>query len=243
MSRLDSNSNRIFITGTDTGVGKTVLSLLLMQFFHEKGENPFYLKLIQTGCENPLDLDSDAKFIYENVPALKGKDPGASVLQCFTNPKAPWFAARDDGKQVDLQAIMRAVEEKSRSHSRLILEGAGGLFVPVDENTLMIDLITMLRAKPILAARAGLGTINHTLLSIEALRARNIDPFGIIFLDFGDVETPKDMLRENIEAVEKFSGIKVAGVIERIEDFSTPGRECFRPFLALFGDYDLPLSA
>jgi dethiobiotin synthetase len=234
MNKPDWNSNRIFVTGTDTGVGKTVLSLLLMQFFHEKGENPFYLKLIQTGCTNPLDSDSDARFIYENVPALKGKDPGASVLQCFTNPKAPWFAARDDGQNVDLQAIQRTVEEKSQSHSRLIFEGAGGLFVPVDENTLMIDLITLLRAKPILAARAGLGTINHTILSIEALRTRNIDPLGIIFLDFGEVETPKDMLEENIEAVEKFSGIKAAGVIGRIENFSRPGKECYEPLLTLF---------
>lgn len=234
MLKPDSNSNRFFVTGTDTGVGKTVLSLLLMQFLHEKGENPFYLKLIQTGCTNPLDSDSDARFIYENVSALRGKDPGASVVQCFTNPKAPWFAARDDGKQVDLQAIKKAVEEKSLSHSTLILEGAGGLFVPVDENTLMIDLISMLDARPILAARAGLGTINHTLLSIEALRARDIEPLGIVFVDSGDIETPTDMLQENIEAVGKFSEIKVAGVVGKIKNFSSPGKECCEPLLSLF---------
>lgn len=236
MNKPDLNSNRIFVTGTDTGVGKTVLSLLLMQFLHEKGQNPFYLKLIQTGCTSPLDSDSDAKFIYENVSALKGKDPGASVVQCFTNPKAPWFAARDDAKRVNLQTLERTVEEKSPSHSVLILEGAGGLFVPVDENTLMIDLIDMLHAKPIIAARAGLGTINHTLLSIEALRARNLDPLGIFFMDSGEEETPKDMLHENIEAVERFSGIAVAGVVGTIKNFSSPDRESYKPFLALFGE-------
>jgi dethiobiotin synthetase len=235
MNRPEWKPNRIFVTGTDTGVGKTVLSLLLMQFLYECGANPFYLKLIQTGCTSPLDTDSDAKFIYENVSALKGKDPGASVAQCFTNPKAPWFAARDDGRQVDLKAVIGAVEEKSLSHSPLILEGAGGLFVPVNENTLMIDLIGMLHATPILAARAGLGTINHTILCIEALKARDLSPLGIIFLDFADEQTPKDMLQNNIEAIEKFSTIPVAGVIGKIDDFSMPGKECREPFLSLFG--------
>jgi dethiobiotin synthetase len=234
MNRPDSNSNRIFVTGTDTGVGKTVLSLLLMQFLYEKGENPFYLKLIQTGCISTMDSDSDAKFIYENVPSLRGKDPGSSVVQCFTNPKAPWFAARDDGRRVDLSAIRKTVEEKGLSHSTLILEGAGGLLVPVDESTLMIDLIEMLRARPLIAARAGLGTINHTILSIEALRARNLEPLGIVFLDSGDTGTQEDMLHENMEAVARFSGIAVAGVIRKIENFPDPGGECYEPLLSVF---------
>ncbi len=91
----------------------------------------------------------------------------------------------------------------------------------------------MLDARPVLAGRAGLGTINHTLLSIEALKIRGIDPVGIVFLDFGETGTPADMLRENIEAVEKFSGIKTAGVVGKINDFSDPGEECFRPLRAI----------
>ena len=234
MDKPAFNPNRVFVTGTDTGIGKTVLSLLLMQFLYETGENPFYLKLIQTGCTGPLDADSDARFIYENVSALRGKNPGDSVGQCFTNPKAPWFAARDEGKKVDLPAVKRIVEERSRSHSPLILEGAGGLFVPVDEKHLMIDLISMLGARPLLAARAGLGTINHTLLSIEALRAKGLDPIGIVFLDPGDVQTPPDMLHDNIEAVERFSGIAVAGVVRKIENFSMPAKECYEPVRLMF---------
>jgi dethiobiotin synthetase len=98
----------------------------------------------------------------------------------------------------------------------------------------MIDLISVLDAKPILAARAGLGTINHTLLSIEALRARNIEPLGIVFIDSGDVETPEEMVRENIEAVVRFSGIAVSGVIAKIENFSRPAKEFYDPLLSLF---------
>ncbi|MEN6437795.1 MAG: dethiobiotin synthase, partial [Syntrophobacter sp.] len=199
------NSGRFFVTGTDTGVGKTVLSLLMMRYFFEAGKNPSYIKLIQTGCRDPLDTDSDARFIYENVPALEGKDPGESVPYCFRNPKAPWFAARDDENSIDLKHIVDAVEKRDASHRALVLEGAGGLFVPVDRGTLMIDLIAMLNARPILAARAGLGTINHVLLCIEALKFRGLDPVGLVFLDFGETETPADMIAENIEAVERFS--------------------------------------
>ncbi len=226
---------RLFVTGTDTGVGKTVLSLLLMRFFYERGESPFYLKLIQTGCDGPLDTDSDSRFIYENVPQLRGKDPGESTPYCFKNPKAPWFAARDEGGKINLGVLSDRVAEKASSHSVLVMEGAGGLFVPVDRSTLMVDLAAMLDARPILAARAGLGTINHVLLSIEALRVRGMDPAGIVLLDFGDQRTPDEMVSENIEAIEKFSGIKPAGVVWRIEDLSAPPKECYLPLEAIFG--------
>jgi dethiobiotin synthetase len=234
--RFNSSPNRLFVTGTDTGVGKTVLSLLLMQFLHEQGLEARYVKLIQTGCRAPDDLDSDARFIHEHVSALKAKDPGDSVVYCFKSPKAPWFAARDEGREVDIHAVRESVLKRSVSGLPLILEGAGGLFVPITENLLTIDFIPLLQAWPILAARAGLGTINHTLLSLEALKARDIEPFGIVLIDGGDVAAPKEMIRENIEAVERFSGVPVAGVIDKIEDFSRPPRECFQPLLKMFSD-------
>jgi dethiobiotin synthetase len=236
MQNCELKSLSLFVTGTDTGIGKTVLALLLMQFLRERGENPLYLKLIQTGCESPRDVDSDARFIYEHVPALKGQDPRDAVACCFKNPKAPHFAARDEGKAIDLQMIQDFVEHKRSTRSPLILEGAGGLLVPVTDTILMIDLIAMLGARPVLAARAGLGTINHTLLSIEALRARGMEPFAIVFMDAGEQSTPREMIRENIEAVERFSGVRVAGVVGRISDFSSPATECTQPIRAMFGE-------
>jgi dethiobiotin synthetase len=78
----------------------------------------------------------------------------------------------------------------------------------------------------VLAARAGLGTINHTLLSVAALRARDLEPAGIVFLDAA--ATPPDMIAENREAVRKYTGIAVAGVISKVADFDHPPEECFR---------------
>jgi dethiobiotin synthetase len=219
--------NNIYVAGTDTGVGKTVLSLLLMQFFLRQGRPAFYLKPLQTGCRNPLDTDSDAAFVYRNVESLKDRDPGESVIYCFTNPKAPYFAARNEGREIDLKRVERIVEEKSRTSSPLIIEAAGGLMVPVTEEALIVDTIGQTGAKVLLAARAGLGTINHTLLSLEALAKRGITPAGVVFLDAA--ETPPEMIAENREAIEAHARIKVAGVIGRIADFSHPPEDSYGP--------------
>ena len=234
---MNIQADRFFVVGTDTGVGKTVLSLLMMQFFYERGHSPFYFKPFQTGCRDPYDQDSDAEFIYRNVRALKGQDPADSVIYCFRKPKAPYFAARDERKEkdIDVRVIREVVNKKSQSFSPVIVEGAGGLFVPVDENLLMIDMIEITSSKPIIAARAGLGTINHTLLTIEALKMRGMEPAGVFFIDSGEMPSSHEMINENIEAVERVSGVKVAGVIGRIEDFSNPGRECYQMLEEIFG--------
>lgn len=226
---------KLFVVGTDTGVGKTVLSLLMMHFFIRRGYAPFYLKPVQTGCVNVYDADSDARFIYQHIEHLKQSDPIESVVYCFKNPKAPLFAARDEGGNVDLEKIDRTVAEKARLYSPLILEGAGGVLVPVAGKTMIIDLISRTGALPVIAARAGLGTINHTLLTIEALKRRGLDPLGVVFLDAGETATPSEMIEENTWAIEEFSGIKVAGVIRKILSFSQPSPECFTPLETLFG--------
>jgi len=224
----------LFVAGTDTGVGKTVLSLLLMQFFYERGFSPFYLKPAQTGCRDPHDRDSDARFIYGHVRALAGQDPGDSVVYCLKTPKAPYFAARDEAKEIDFAKIQAAVEAKSAVYSPVIIEGAGGLFVPVTEKLMVIDMIQMTGARPLIAARAGLGTINHTLLTVDALRRRGMEAAGIVLLDGTKEGTPPEMIAENIEAIELHSGIKVGGVIGKITDFSNPTRHCYRPLEKIF---------
>lgn len=215
----------IYVVGTDTGVGKTVLSLLLMQFFEARGYRPFYLKPLQTGCQDAYDQDSDAAFVYRHVTSLKSQDPADSVIYCFRKPKAPFFAAQDEGREIDLRRIDEIVAGKRLLHAPLILEAAGGLLVPVKETMLMVDTIKTTGARVLLAARAGLGTINHTLLSVEALRARALEPAGIVFLDAA--QTPAALIAENMEAVKIYSGIDVAGVIGKVDDFNHMPEECF----------------
>jgi dethiobiotin synthetase len=227
--------DNLFVVGTDTGVGKTVLALLLMKFFFSRGYNPFYLKPVQTGCKDPNDIDSDARFIYRHVGQLKDKDPADSVIYCFKNPKAPIFAARDEGKAIDLLVIIKAVVEKARSYSPLIIEGAGGVLVPVVGGTFVADLPMLTNTRPVIAARAGLGTINHTLLTIEALTCRGLTPLGVVLIDAAERETPPEMVAENILAIEEASGVKVTGVIGRIMEFSQPPQDCYLPISKMFG--------
>jgi dethiobiotin synthetase len=235
MMKSCKKMHNLFVVGTDTGVGKTVLSLLFMQFFFSRGYNPFYLKPVQTGCKDPHDSESDAKFIYRHVGPLKDRDPSNSVIYCFKNPKAPLIAARDEGTTIDLTVIERSVAEKTISYSPLIMEGAGGVLVPVAGNTFVADLIVRTHAVPVIAARAGLGTINHTLLTIEALDKRGLTPMGIVFIDAEKKETPLEMALENKLAIEEASGVKVAGFIGRIRNFSKPPQACYVTLEKMFG--------
>jgi dethiobiotin synthetase len=235
---VESSNKKIqnlFVVGTDTGVGKTVLALLLMQFFFAKGYSPFYLKPVQTGCRDANDADSDAKFIYRHVESLHGRQPAESVIYCFRNAKAPLYAASDEGKLIDLSKIERVVSQKSEAHCPVILEGAGGVLVPVAGKKLIVDIISLVNGTPVIAARAGLGTINHTLLTIEAIENRGLKPLGIVFIDAGEKETPPEMIKENKSAIEETSGIRVAGVIGRIHDFSQPPHDCYKPLARMFG--------
>lgn len=207
-----------FILGTDTGVGKTVLSLLFMKHFAMAGKKPFYIKPFQTGCANALAQDSDARFIYGNLPELQNSNPAESVIYCLPEPKAPLFAARDAGFVLDMETIYRFIQKKTETFEPLVIEAAGGVFVPVTEKLRIIDIVKTTSARAVLAARAGLGTINHTLLSVEALKSRGIGEISVVFID--QTGTDQGMILENIEAVESFGGVRVSGVIGNIHDFT-----------------------
>lgn len=210
--------NKLYVVGTDTGIGKTVFSTILMHYFYFRGFDPFYFKPFQTGCPFPVHPESDANFIYSHIKQLAKRDPSFSVGYCFSNPKAPYFAAKDEKKEIDIKWVKGILEERSKGHNPIIIEGSGGLLVPITRDIFIMDTIKIFEAIPILVARAGLGTINHTLLSLECLEKRGIVPLSVIFIDKED--TPEHMIKENMEAISLFSNIKVAGVIKKIIDFS-----------------------
>lgn len=218
---MTNKANKIFITGTDTGVGKTVLSWLLMKHLFEKGHSPYYVKPFQTGCIDPYDTDSDALFIYKNIDELKNMDPAKSVVNCYMTPKAPYFAARDEHKIVTTTGVEEFVSKKENDFSHLVLEGAGGPLVPINDKVLVIDFMKGLGVSTIVAARTGLGTINHTLQTIEIMKNRGIDVLGIVMIESSSSKTSPDMIEENIEAIEMFSGVNVLGVVKHISDFKS----------------------
>ncbi len=218
----------MFVVGTDTGVGKTVVCLLLMNLLADKGYAPFYLKPFQTGCRDPYDAASDAAFVYRHSAHLKGRDPADSVVYCYPFPKAPYYAARHAGAQIDLGRLWQIMEQKRRTHCPLVIEASGGLLVPVTAEALIIDVVQASGCRPLLVARAGLGTINHTLLSIEALRSRKLEPLGVLFLEGARSESDPLLVKENMEAVTRLGRIRIGPMIEKIKDFSGPSTRSYQ---------------
>ena len=227
-------TRRFFVCGTDTGIGKTMVSLLLMRALFARQETPFYYKWLQTGCTGPYDDDSDARFIYSRTPQLAAHDPAQSVGWCFRNPKSPYHAALDDGVRLKKEELMTALANVCGAHETIVTEAAGGLMVPAVADATILDLMAAAASAqgfvPVLAARDSLGTINHTLLSIAMLKAKGIPPLGVFL-----VETPQPadpaLVRENREAIEHASGVPVLGVVPRLADAYNPPAEALAPFM------------
>jgi dethiobiotin synthetase len=154
------------VTGTDTGIGKTVFSAALTNAL-----DGFYWKPVQSGLEEETDS--------ETVRRLGGLSPDRILPEAWRlqTPVSPHLAADIDGVAIDPEAL--ALPETERP---LVIEGAGGLLVPLTRQSTFIDVFARWRQPVILCARTGLGTINHTLLSVEAMHKRQIAIFGIAFI-------------------------------------------------------------
>ena len=155
----------IFVTGIGTDVGKTLLAAILTEALEAD-----YWKPIQTGNQQEQDTDTVKSLISNSISNFH---PSA---YSFSAPLSPHIAAEMEGKEIDLNNILPPV-----STNLLIIEGAGGLMVPLNAKELMIDLISNLEAPVVLVSKNYLGSINHTLLSIELLKQRNISILGIVF--------------------------------------------------------------
>lgn len=217
---LNLNQNHLFVTGTDTDVGKSVVSFLLLKTMVDAGCRPAYLKPLQTGCNSPKDPEADALVIARRLGDTALVDPDRSTLYCLPQPKAPWLAAIDAGKQINPDQLILKINNLKKGPAPLIIEGAGGLMVPITKDFLMIDLMACLEIPVVLVARDGLGTINHTLLSLNALKSRGIEIAGVVLTAASLPPTPREMVAENKLAIERFGRVNVAGHIDRIENFN-----------------------
>jgi dethiobiotin synthetase len=183
--------SRFFITGTDTGVGKTVVSATLCAALHAT-----YWKPIQTGTREGSDRATVMRI------AQLSRSRTIPEVYRFAPPVSPHLAARRAGARIDLEKIALAAPALSES---VIAEGAGGVFVPLNDTDLTTDLMAHLDLPVLLVARTALGTINHTVLSIAALRAARLHLRGVIMVGKADVE--------NRKAIEKYGSAPVIGFL------------------------------
>jgi dethiobiotin synthetase len=161
-----------FITGTDTGVGKTMIAAALLAGLHARGRHAIYHKPIQTG--QPRGAEGDTEWIAHQT-GLDGKYyiPPQYILPL---PASPDLAARHAGASMSFESIVRNIQKQASDAEIFIVEGAGGLLVPVTPEKTMLDLIIALSAAPLVVTRPTLGTLNHTALTWRELLRTSCKP-------------------------------------------------------------------
>ena len=208
--------NGVFITGTDTGVGKTIISAALARMLLNKGINVGVMKPVETGCKRgPKGLiPTDSEYLIKSARSKDSKD----LITPYTmeTPVAPCEAADKEGVEINEEYIRVCYLQLMSKHKFMVVEGAGGLMVPIYCHFLVSDLIQMLELPVILVARPDLGTINHTLLSIRYAQNEGLNVLGFIINRRNDkinvAEEKSPMIIENL------SGVPFLGVKPYIED-------------------------
>lgn len=170
----------LFVTGTDTGIGKTVVTGALATWFRLQGRRVAVCKPVASGCVRRREglVSEDAEYL-----AVCAQTPHALNVICpqvFEEPLAPAVAAQRAGVAVDWAEIQRSIDTLLRDADVMLVEGAGGIMVPLDERTTVLDLIVQLGLPAVVVARPGLGTINHTVLTVDRLRAAGVKVAGVV---------------------------------------------------------------
>jgi dethiobiotin synthetase len=197
----------LFVTGTDTGVGKSVLAAAICAGLASRGRRVAAFKPVVTGLDDPPgEWPPD----HELLAGVTGQEPEAVAPWLFGPPASPHLAADLDGITLEPGELLAAARRAGAWADALVCEGVGGLMVPITPGYLVRDLAVDLRMPVVVAARPGLGTINHTLLTLEAARAAGLTPVAVVMTPWPD--SPNRIEESNRETVERLGGVPVAGL-------------------------------
>ncbi|HMK49714.1 MAG TPA: dethiobiotin synthase [Thermodesulfovibrionales bacterium] len=206
-----------FITGTDTGVGKTIITGALIKVISRMGFSVGGMKPIESGCllEGNILVPSDGMFI--KATAHMEEDIGLITPCCFRTPLAPLPASEIEGLPVDIKKIRRAFDDLSRKYDTLVVEGMGGLLVPITKNYFIIDMAKDFKLPTIVVARPSLGTINHTLLTVNYAIREGLQIAGIV-INYS--LPPEDTIAENTnpDILKQISPVPVIGIFPYLVD-------------------------
>jgi dethiobiotin synthetase len=193
----------LFVTGTDTGVGKTEVAVALVVGARARGRDVGAMKPAQSGVEDGQPTDADR--LRE---AAGAGDPVELVCPySLREPLAPGVAARLEGVEISLPHLLACAADLSRRHESIVVEGAGGLLVPLTGRETYADLAVALGMPVLVVARAGLGTVNHTALTCEALRARGLELAGVVLNRASAATDPSEP--HNAAEIERLTGARV----------------------------------
>jgi dethiobiotin synthetase len=206
LNRPKTKRRGLFVTGTDTGVGKTLVTAGLAASLRSSGTDIGVMKPIETGY-SPRSADS--AFLMKVVGA---DDPIECVSPYrFKFPLSPFASARMEKIPIHLMKIERAFHLLAMRHRGVLVEGAGGLLVPITRESLMVDLVLRLGLPLLIVSRTNLGTLNHTLLTVEVAKRRGIEVAGVIFNHL--VERKGLAERTNPEVIKPFLSVPILGEI------------------------------
>jgi len=172
-----------FVTGIDTDIGKSIVTGLLARFLRSAKVNYISAKLVQTGCQDIAD-DIITHRKLEGIDLLPGDHANQTCPYTFKFPASPHLAAEMEGRAIDAEHIAECVNKLAQSYDCVLLEGAGGIMVPLTRDLLTADFIAEQNYSLIVVSSARLGSINHTLLTLEAALNRNIPIAGVIYNEY-----------------------------------------------------------
>ena len=207
----------LLVTGTDTGVGKTVVAAGLARFLRAQGLDVGVMKPVASGAVESAEGGRVSSDVVALMAAACCSDPVEWVNPyCFIPPVAPALAAELEGVAVDLGRIGSCYERLSSRHELTVVEGAGGALTPVVGKFSVADLAQRLRIPALIVSRSGLGTINHTVMTVECLRSRGVECLGFFLNRFP--ETPDLAERTNAGRISAITGVLHLGSIPDLED-------------------------
>jgi dethiobiotin synthetase len=206
----------IFITGTDTDVGKTIVSAGLALVLRERGIKVGIMKPVATGCYGPEErlISPDAAFLME---AAQNEFPPLHSPSRFRNPLSPNVAAMLEKKEVDVERILKSYQKLQKHYDFLIVEGIGGIMVPLRKDYYVANLIRDMKLPIVVVSHAGLGAINHTLLTVDAAMIRGIEIKGVIF-NRASIMNYSLAEMTNPKVIHDLSGVPVLGSLPEIEN-------------------------
>lgn len=169
-----------FISGIDTGIGKTYTTGYLAKLWNAQGKKTITQKLVQTGN---TDISEDIEQHREIMQMgwFPEDETKLTMPEIFTYPASPHLATKIDGREIDFQKIADATQQLANKYEVVLLEGAGGLMVPLTTELLTIDYLAEKKFPVILVSSGRLGSINHTLLSLEALKSRGLELYALAY--------------------------------------------------------------
>lgn len=185
---MKTKGNVYFISGIDTSVGKTAATGAIAKALAQAGKRVITQKMIQTGCEQ-VSEDIEEHRRIQGIPFTEEDREGWTCPYIFSYPCSPHMAAAKDGRTIDLQVITQATERLREQYEYILLEGAGGLMVPNDFQSLTIDYIRDQGYPLILVTSGKLGSINHTLLSLFAAEQYGIPVKAIVYNQYPHIDT------------------------------------------------------